>query len=62
EINLDDLQKAQSDYWDTAAKKRPFIDDDQPIDLKRLKVIAFVQDDATKDILQAVQVDLPEVK
>ena len=62
EINLDDLRKAKSDYWETANKKRAFIDDEQPIDLKRLKVIAFVQDDGTKEILQAAQVDVPDAK
>ena len=45
---LDDTAKADGDF------PRP----DRPLAMKNLKVIAFVQNDATKEILHAVQVDL----
>jgi thiol-disulfide isomerase/thioredoxin len=45
---LDDTAKAEGDF------PRP----DRPLALKNLKVIAFVQNDATKEILHAAQVDL----
>ena len=32
---------------------------DWPLDLKRLKVVALVQDDATKEVVQAAQADVP---
>ena len=35
---------------------------DRPLALKNLRVIAFVQDDATGDVLQAVQVEVEEKK
>jgi hypothetical protein len=39
--------------------KRRFLDGERPLDLKHLKVIALVQDDKTKEVLQATQVDVP---
>ena len=57
-----DLKKELTDYLETAEKRRPFQDDARPVDLKHLKLIALIQDDETKEILQAVQVDVPEGK
>jgi hypothetical protein len=49
------LVKYLDDY---AAKERPFSPPDRPLDLKQLKVIALIQDDTTREILQAVQLDV----
>jgi hypothetical protein len=57
-VNLTDLKKNLVKYLDEAAEKRPFPYADRPLDLKNLKVVAMVQDDETKEILQVVQVDV----
>jgi hypothetical protein len=41
---------------DYANKKKPFPSDQRPMDLAKLRVIAFVQNDATREVLQAVEV------
>jgi hypothetical protein len=47
-------------YLDTFAKdEAPFPRPDRPLGLKNLKLIAFVQNDATREVLHAVQVDVP---
>jgi hypothetical protein len=61
-VNLADLRKTLNEYLTSADKKRPFADDDRPMEFKHLKVIALIQDDESKEILQAAQVDVPEEK
>ena len=41
---------------------RKFMDDENPQIAKHLKVVAFIQDDDSKEILQAVQIDVPNAK
>jgi hypothetical protein len=58
-VNLGDLRQELTDYLYTyAATKRPFPQPERPMAFNNLKAIALVQDDATKDILQAVIVDV----
>jgi thiol-disulfide isomerase/thioredoxin len=61
-VDLDELKKKLTAYLDEATKDLgEFPNKERPMDLKKLRVIAFVQNDATKEILQAVQVDvIPE--
>ena len=61
-ILLGELSKALSDYLKASNEERPFRDDERPLNLKHLKVVALIQDDESKDILQAAQVEVPEVK
>lgn len=61
-VKLADLAKKLDSYLTTAGKTRPFRDDDRPLDLKHLKVVALIQDDDSKEILQAAQADVPEDK
>ena len=61
-MKLSELAKGLRNYLDASAKENPFPDDERPLALKRLKVVAFIQDDATKEVLQAVQADVPESK
>ena len=56
------IDKYLTDYQTTGPKRPPFRSEARPIDVSKLKVVALVQDDATQDILQAVQVDVPEAK
>src|SRR5262249_53493204 len=58
-VDLDDLRKKLTSYLDEAAKDLgAFPSKDRPMELKKLRVVAFIQDDANKEILQAVQADV----
>ena len=57
-LNLDDVRKDLAKYLEGFEKTRPFPNPDRPLALKKLKVIALVQDDETKEILQAIQFDV----
>lgn len=58
-VEVGNVRKTLSDYLETANKKHPFAADDRPLELKHLKVVALVQDDKSKEILQAAQADVP---
>jgi hypothetical protein len=55
-ISLKDLTRALNAYL----QEKEFDAKDRPLDLKRLKVVALIQDSKTKEILQAAQVDVRE--
>jgi thiol-disulfide isomerase/thioredoxin len=57
-VDLADLKKEQTKYLDEVAKDTPFPSTQRPMELKNLKVVAFLQDDDTRKVLQAVQVDV----
>ena len=57
-VNVKDLAKDLNDYLNEYGKKVRFAFEDRPMDLKKLKVVAFVQNDKTKEIYQAAQVDI----
>ena len=59
-VDLAKVRASLSKYLDEAAVKRPFPKPDRPMALKNLKVIAFVQDDESGEILQAAIADLGE--
>ena len=40
-VNLGELKKSLSDYLAEADKKRPFLDDDRPMELKHLRLVAL---------------------
>jgi hypothetical protein len=54
-VDLDNLRKQLNAYLDEAAKDLQFPRKDRPLELKDLLVVAFVQNDVTKEILQAAQ-------
>lgn len=59
-IDPDAIKADLTKYLDTFAKDTaPFPRADRPMALRNLKLVALVQNDATKEILHAVQVDLP---
>ena len=58
-INPEEVRANLSKYLDDFAKEEgAFPRADRPLTLKNLKLVAFIQNDATKEVLQAVQVDL----
>ncbi|HEX6983788.1 MAG TPA: hypothetical protein VF170_00360, partial [Planctomycetaceae bacterium] len=44
----------------TAQIGQPFAFDEKPLDLRRLSVVAFLQDDATRKVLQAAVVPIEQ--
>jgi hypothetical protein len=72
-VDEKELRKELSQYQDKVNEARPFPAkgyhkvafmsfpiQDRPLDLKNFKVIAFVQNDMTKEVLQAAQADVKE--
>jgi hypothetical protein len=59
-LNTQELRQQLEKYLDEYAKKRPFPTAQRPLDFKDLKVVALIQDDATREILQAAQVDVDD--
>jgi hypothetical protein len=58
-FDLADVQKELVKYLDNFVKEEsPFPRSDRPLGLKNMKLIAFVQNDTTRDILTAVQTDV----
>ena len=56
-VDLNKLREGFHNYLDNYAEtKRPFPQPGRPMSMDHMCVIAFVQDDATREILQAVQV------
>jgi hypothetical protein len=54
-VDLEKLRTKLNSYLDNYAKHRPFLDEQRPLDFKNLSVVAFVQNDTTKTVLQAAQ-------
>jgi thiol-disulfide isomerase/thioredoxin len=57
-VDLSELRKKLDKYLDDVGKRRPFPDGKRPLDFRNLSVVAFVQDDDSKEILQATQVEI----
>jgi hypothetical protein len=58
-VDLKKLRQELNLYLDNYAnKKKPFPSDQRPMDLAKLRVVAFLQNDATREVLQAVEVKL----
>jgi hypothetical protein len=63
-VDLTELRKRLTEYLADYAKNsdQPFPNKERPMELKNLKVVAFVQNDRTKEVLQAVQVDVRQAE
>jgi hypothetical protein len=57
-VQVSELTKSLNDYLTAFHQKYPFRDDDWPLDLKNLKVVAFIQNDDDKKVIQAAEVDV----
>jgi len=59
-IDLEAVRKGLKEYMKSSVDaKGPYFGKEPSVDLKNLRLVAFVQNDDTGEILQAVQVDLP---
>ncbi len=61
-VDVEDLKKELKKYLDKYAEKKPFPTKDQPLELKNLKVVAFVQNQETHEVLQATAVAVTQAK
>jgi hypothetical protein len=63
-VDLGELRRTLDDYMTKfhISAEGPFLDDEYPLRLKHLKVVALIQNDGSNEILQAAQVDVPEAK
>jgi hypothetical protein len=59
-LNVAELTKSLKTYLANADKNRKFLDDERPLDLKNLMIVAFIQNDSNKQVLEAAQIHLPE--
>ncbi len=57
-VDLAGVRKNLTQYLDDFATNRPFPKPDRPMDMKALKVIVIVQNDDTKEIVQAAQLEV----
>jgi hypothetical protein len=61
-VVLSDVRRQQDEFLTKQTKEMRFLDDARPLEMKQLKIVALVQDDASGEILQALQSDVPEAK
>ncbi len=59
-VDLDELRTSLGKYLDGVAKEAPFPDSNRPMRMRDLRVVAFVQNDDTAEILQAVEAKVQE--
>jgi hypothetical protein len=61
-VSVNEVREKLVNYLDDFSDKTGASLATRPLELKKLKVVAFLQDDATKEIIHAVQADVPEGK
>jgi hypothetical protein len=59
-VDLDALRKELTAYLDKYAAENPFPSKARPLALKKLSVVAFIQNDKTGEVLQAAQAEVAE--
>ena len=59
-VDVDALRKELTAYLDKFAAETPFLTKARPLDLKKLSVVAFIQNDETGEVLQAAQAEVAE--
>lgn len=57
-VDLSAIRKDLTKYLDEFAQTRPFPNPARPLDLKALRVVVLVQNDKTKEIVQAAQIEV----
>src|SRR5262249_54149965 len=57
-VNADEIRDNIAKYLDDAAKDAEGPRGDRPLALKNLKLVAFIQNDSTGEVLNAAQVEL----
>lgn len=57
-VDVSDIRKSLDNYLTSYAEERPFPQPGRPLEMKNLKVIALVQNDETREIVQAAEIDI----
>src|SRR5262249_51314951 len=57
-VDLDEVRKQLKEYLDKSSDKRPFPSKERPLELKGLRVIAYVQNDKSGEVMQAAQAEV----
>ncbi|MBU6296388.1 MAG: hypothetical protein KJS91_17040, partial [Planctomycetes bacterium] len=57
-FNISAVKKEISEYLEKSHARRPFLDDERPLDLGKLSVVAWFQNIDTKEIVQASRISL----
>jgi len=60
-LSLGELKAQLTEYLETSNITRPYPDSERPLDLKKIKAVAFLQNAQSKEILQAVEVELNDL-
>ena len=47
-------------YLEAQEKKKPFAGKDRPLELKKLRVVVFLQNNKTNEVLQTAVAEVPE--
>jgi hypothetical protein len=58
-LDLKKFKLGLIDYLAAQGKAQPFLSELRPLELKHLRIVALLQDDETKEILNAAQADVP---
>jgi hypothetical protein len=58
-VDLGKVAKEWKDFQDKQAKEKPFFGEVPPIELKNLRIVAFIQNDETGEVLQATSAPVP---
>jgi hypothetical protein len=61
-VNLSNLRNQLANYLANFESGLRIADDNRPLELRDFKAVAFIQDDLTKQVLQAAETDVPEPK
>lgn len=59
-FDLAALKQQQLDYLEQTAKTDPFPDDDRPVAFRKMKLVACVQNQKTRAVLQATLAEIPD--
>lgn len=59
-VNIDKLREEQAKFIEDLVKEDDFTNPERPMAFRNLRVVAFVQDDATGEVLQAQQVEVED--
>ena len=61
-VDVGDLRKSLGANLDRITRRQGSADEPRPLELKHLKIVAIIQEKEKKEILNAVQVDVPETE
>lgn len=57
-LGITKIREETEKYWEQFEKRRPFLDDERPLDLEKLAIVSILQDIESKEIIQAARIPL----